>query len=155
MRWAFFLRHTAMLLLAASAFMGGAQAGQSELSITAYVPKRVKLEVLSQPGTLTVTPDDVRRGYVEVSMPMQVAVRANTDHYALVFSGAGDVVRQAQVQGLDGLVQFDGTGAMVPQRVTMRPSQQKLHELRFRFMLAANTSPGAHPWPMQVSAMPL
>jgi hypothetical protein len=148
-----FLPRCLALVLAFAA--GASLAGQSELAIQAYVPKRVKLEVLSQPGTLTVTAEDVRRGYVEAPVPVQVAVKANTDQYAIVFSGAGDVVRQAQVQGLDGLVQFDGTGAMVPQRVTLRPSQQKLHELRFRFMLAANTAPGAHPWPLQVSAMPL
>src|SRR5688572_21869215 len=109
-----FLPRCLALVLALAA--GVSIAGQSELTIRAYVSKSVKLKVLSQPGTLTVTAEDVRRGYVEAPMPVQVAVKANTDQYAIVFSGAGDVVRQAQVQGLDGLVQFDGTGAMVPQR---------------------------------------
>lgn len=142
--------------IAAALLASAAHAGQSELTIRASVPKIVRAEVLSQPGTLTVSEEDVRRGFVEVAAPMHVAVRANTDNYALVFTGAGDLVKQARMQGLGSTIQFDGTGAMVPQRSSgRRPSQPLVHELRFRFMLAAHAVPGAHPWPLQVSAMPL
>lgn len=152
------LRRLAACLLAGLVLAAGVaptHADSNLLRVSATVQKHVKLQVLSQPPGLTITRQDLQRGYVEVDTPVQVAVRTNTEDYAIVFDPMGDVVRQVRVRGLEADYEFDGAGAMVPQRLRAGRAVQLTHELRFRFLLAAGATPGTYPWPLHVSAQAL
>jgi hypothetical protein len=140
----------------AGASAATADAGGGRLIVTAVVPKRASMMVLSQPGSVLVTDVDVARGYVEVPAAVRVAIQSNSRAgYMLVFSGQGDFVRTARISGLASDVQLGASGGLVPQPSAGRGVLRTTVELRFRFFLAANTRQGEYPWPMRLSVVPL
>lgn len=132
------------------------QGAELEMKVTATVRKHASLQVLAQPGTVTVTPSDIARGYVEVMAPLQVAVRSNTQEgYMLVFDNHGDFFRQARVRGLSSEVQMGPSGGHVAQRVSGSGMSTATLALAFRFELSQSAREGVYAWPVQLSVVPL
>lgn len=148
-----------LLAAVASALLvcaGGAQASEMSLGVNVVIQKQAKLHVLSQPGAVRVTPADISRGWVEVPVPLQLAVQSNSPRgYLLMFDGDAGFARQARVQGLDHEVQIDAQGGVVPQPGAGHGVLRRTLELKFRFFLAQDTTPGDHAWPLRVSVAPL
>jgi hypothetical protein len=139
----------AMLL----ALAGLANAGppSATLQVTAIVRHFFKLQVLSQPHSVPVTQRDIARGYVEVAMPVQLAVESNSrEGYTIQFMRHGEAFQLAHVQGLGQELRVASEGAMNWQPAARRQTL----EFRFRFNLAPQVAPGDYPWPIQVSMSP-
>lgn len=125
------------------------------LAVSATVPKRASLKVLSQPGPVLVTESDLARGYVEVFSPVHVAVQSNsTAGYVLVFESQGDFVNGTLVSGLGNDIQL-GSNGVVPCTAPGGIGGSATHALVFRFTLAASAPLGWHTWPLQISATPM
>jgi hypothetical protein len=138
----------AMLMAPASAAAAGSEAS---LLVTAVVLKRASLRVLAQPSSVVVTAADIARGYVDVPVPVQVAVRSNSPAgYVLEFASSGDFMRQILVKGLDTDVQLSPIGGAV-----VRPGITKTTlTLGFRFLLSDSAQQGTYAWPMRLSITP-
>ena len=144
--------------LALLVLTGPAAADTSEASLTvsANVPKRASLKVSGQPSSVLITEADLARGYVDAPAPIQVAIQSNSPAgYMLVLAGQGDFVRQARMRGLESEVQVGANGGVIPQRSNGRGVLRATMELKFRFILAKSARQGEHPWPMQLSVVPL
>ena len=132
-----------------------AQAGQggSELAVTATVRAYTRVEVLSQPGGLEIAQADLDRGYVDVSVPVQLSITSNDPRGAiLMLAATSDYVDRTDVTGLlDGSVVLGREGGVVAVPSGGPGRQQNAHTLRFRFFLTKSTPVGRHAWPIQVS----
>jgi predicted membrane metal-binding protein len=146
---------TVRLALAALGFAllagaGGAQAGgaSAALQVSVVVRHFFRLQVLSQPQAIQVSQRDVARGYVDVPVPVQLAVESNSGNgYSIQFARHGEAFLGAQVQGLGQEFQVDSQAAMHWQPAARRETL----EFRFRLRLAPHLPPGEYPWPIQVS----
>jgi hypothetical protein len=130
----------------------GAAASTANVVVNATVLKSTSLTVLAQPASVVITADDIVRGYVDVPVPAQLAIRSNTA-YALDFAPQGNFIRQVLVRGLGNDVQLGPDGGLVPQ-LTRGVTRTTL-ALAFRFVLSDSAQQGTYPWPMRVSASSL
>lgn len=144
----------AFLGLAAVSLTAGA--AETKLAVTATVLKHASLQVVSQPGSVSVTAADIARGYVDVPATAQIMVKSNTqDGYLLTFTSQGDFFRQALVRGLANDVQLGPDGGGVAQKASGRGMTRTELDLGFRFVLSASAQQGVYAWPMRMSVTPL
>jgi hypothetical protein len=124
---------------------------QARLTVAAAVPPRVTLATLDQPAQLTLSVEDVRRGYKDVSA--RYAVRHNDPRgYLLPLSPRVGLASTVQVSGLAS-------------RVVLHDSDVEVHQtggsgvcelvLDFRFLLDAVARPGTYALPVHLAATPL
>lgn len=129
---------------------------QASMTVSATVLKHASLRVLAQPSALVVTPQDVARGYVDVSTPAQVAIKSNSPRgYMLEFASEGDFMRQILVKGLSSELQLAPAGGAVMQPPSATGVTRTTLQLGFRFMLAEDARPGTYAWPVHLSVTPI
>jgi hypothetical protein len=134
---------------------GPAHAFQGTLVVSANVARHTSIRI-APPASITLSAEDVARGYVEIAAPVEVTVQSNVPQgYALVFERQGEQVRQAHVQGPDGALLVASTGAVATRPPAGPGMWRDRLQLRFRFDLAAGARPGQHPWPLNISLMSL
>ena len=124
----------------------------SRMGVSVQVVARALLTVDSAPSIVTVTAQDVARGYVELGA-IRVQVRSNSQR--------GYLLRVARLNDAFGSINLDFAGGSV--RVTgdeswiARPalSSSDSLELRGRVALRSGVEPGQYPLPFELSASPL
>ena len=122
------------------------------ITVTARVAPWVKLNLEHQQMQLTVTPDDVARGYTEVSAASRFAVTTNNRAgYALIFQPHADIFRSVAIHGLGVSVDIGAGGGTVLQSGAENGVARTLFELGYRFYLAEGVQPGSYSWPLSVS----
>jgi hypothetical protein len=142
----------ALLLLA---MMAGATARadtrQAQFVVQADVPARATLQIVTQPTYLSVSDEDVARGYKDVSA--LYVVSSNTSR--------GLLLRLSPRLGVTNHVEVRGpTGTYVVQDESVeiyRPRFGEPERLAFdyRFVLAHGARPGQYELPILVAATPL
>jgi hypothetical protein len=130
----------------------GAAGGATHANImfSATVLPYLRVDVLRQTPTLTVTPADVSRGFVDV--PSGTALRAvSNDHqgFTVSFDPRLRVFERVRILGLDGSVEIGPNGGAAHHAYSGRDTSL---ELSYRFYLAAGLAPGSYPWPLQISS---
>lgn len=139
-------------------FLGIAMADPSvsKLTVSATVLKYTTMKVVAQPASVMVTAGDIARGYVEVPVPVQVAIQTNSPTgYLLEFGSHDSFMQQIRVTGLDNEVQLGSTGGVVTQAAPGRGMRHTTLSLGFRFMLSETAKQGVYPWPMQLAVASL
>jgi hypothetical protein len=122
------------------------------ITVTARVAPWVKLNLEHQQMQLTVTPDDVARGYIEVPAASRFAVTTNNRAgYALIFQPHAGIFRSVAIHGLGASVEFGASGGTVIQSGAENGVARTLFELGYRFYLAEGVQPGSYFWPLSVS----
>lgn len=143
-----------MGVVALAALLAGpalADQARARFTVSAVVPKRVTLTALEQPAQLTLSVEDIERGYKDVSARYQV--RHNDSHgYLLHLAPRIGLTRQIEVRGLASEVVLGDADLAVRQA-----SAGRLHdfELAFRFVLDPAARPGSYALPVHVTAAPL
>ena len=141
----------ALILLAAIPTAADAGDVRANFVVSAVVPARASLEAVVQPALLSVSEDDVARGYVDVAAVYRVR---NNDP-------AGYLVRLAPRTGLTSTIEVSGLATDVVMRdevveVTQPASLQPQDlNLQFRLMLEPSATAGVYPMPLQVSVATL
>jgi hypothetical protein len=126
------------------------------VSVSATVLKKATLQVVSQPSAVSITPEDIARGYVDVAVPAHVAVKSNSPRgYMLEFASEGDFFREIVVRGLASEVQLGAAGGAVMQPASPSGITRAQLELGFRFLLADSARPGTYSWPVQLTVSPV
>jgi hypothetical protein len=128
-----------------------AEQGQARFTVAVTVPVRVTLEVIEQPAALTLTADDVARGYKDVSA--RYVVRHNDRNgYLLQIAARPGPAQRVEVHGLgadvvlrDDVVDIHRSGEAFLQDLA----------LQFRFVLTQSVRPGTFELPVNVAAVPL
>lgn len=139
------------LIAIANPVYAGSSTGQ--LSVTVRVIARTILTVDSQPASVSVTADDIARGYVDVPQAVAFRVRSNArEGYALAFQPVEFPFSAAEVQwnGRTAVVQSGNPWATS----LTHPYQQGMTAgtLVVRLRVSAGAEPGTYSWPLQVAA---
>jgi len=140
-----------LTLLAAIPLVADAGDVHASFAVSVVVPARASLETLAQPTLLSVSEEDVARGYVDVAALYRIR---NNDP-------AGYLVRLAPRTGLTSTIEVSGLATDVVMRdevveVTQPASLQPQDlNLQFRLMLEPSATAGVYPMPLQVSVATL
>lgn len=133
--------------------MGGSVAAErsATFQVSLEVPVRIALAVLGEPAPLTVTADDLARGYKVVSARYHVSHNSRRG-CVLQIANLGGVASTVRVTGLgDGAV---AGGDVVELRGDGLAFEQDI-ALEFRLMFREGLPPGTFDWPVQVTVQPL
>lgn len=130
------------------------QAGTASASVTvrAVVLPIAVVKTVLEPATLTITEEDVRKGFVDGSSPSLIELRSNSRRGCILILQAGDgPFKEAEVTFLGRTVVVGRQGGMLVFPVFGR----QIVSMQYRFLLAHDTHPGVYPWPFSLSAGPL
>jgi hypothetical protein len=117
--------------------------------VSAQVIPYVQIKFLSQPSQITLTEEDIERGFMDVSSASRLEVRTNSNlGYMIAFEGNLSPFSAIQIQGLSNPVQMISNYTSVSQ-----PSVKgtTIYTLSYRFILSPNSQPGTYNWPLTVS----
>jgi hypothetical protein len=142
------------LLAAGTAVTAGARDAHSTLPVSATVRAVARMSTASAPLLLTVSGQDVARGFVEVREPTQVSIVSNSAQgYALEFQTLAPLFSTLTVHGLDSALSLGAEGGTVVQR--WQHPQPVTLTLTYRFALLPGMTAGAYPWPLRLDVRPL
>ena len=128
------------------------ESGSARLTVSARVTARASLKVLAQASQLSVTKEDIQRGYIDVPAASRIEISSNSPGGCLLaFENTGLPLKEVHVIGLGQNVQISSGNGWIP-----RPDKGRLptqEELSYRFVLSDNTQPGTYAWPLAMSVM--
>ena len=145
------------VLLAFTAMSAPLYAGSNtaQMNVSVQVIERTILTIETQPATVSVTTDDIARGYVDVPQAVAFRIRSNSrEGYALTFQPVSFPFAAAEVR-------WGAQAAMVERSDWMpsltHPYQQggSAGSLAVRLRLDAGVEPGSYAWPLHVAASSL
>lgn len=137
--------------LAMSSMPAGAESGSVRFTVSAVVKSRVTLEAFDQPAQLTLSTEDIARGYKDVSARYQVRQHAGRG-YLLRLSPRVGVTRHVEIRGLSGTLVLQQDDVEVYRTSASKP---QAFALDYRFVLDPAARPGTYALPVHVSATPL
>ena len=144
----------AVLLLALMAGAGAAaraETRQAQFLVQVTVPERAMLVAVEQPTHLSVSEDDLLRGYKDV--PARYRVETNAPRgWLLRLSPRLGITRHVEVRGLSGALVVQGDDIEV---YRPRTSEAEHLEVDYRFVLAPGVEPGTYELPIHAAATPL
>ena len=122
----------------------------AQMRISATVNPYVRLDVLQQQPSLTITAEDIRRGYVDVAAGTSLRTRTNDRNGFLVnFDSRSNVFERVSVTGIGATVELGSGGGAIRAAYA---GPESLAQVSYRFYLAQGVQSGNHPWPLQISA---
>ena len=138
---------------AAMLFGAIAEAGDdmATFRVSLQVPVRISMHSSGEPASVTITDDDLARGYLDV--PARYHVSHNDRRgYLLQIVHLGGVAREVRVSGLGGTLVIAGDAVEVH-----RDGQTFEQDvaLEFRLVLAPGAQAGRFDWPVALSVQPL
>jgi hypothetical protein len=141
-------------LLVVSLASGKAQATtaskSTQIRVSATVGPYVRLDVLQQQPSLTITAEDIQRGYVDVPAGTSLRTRTNDRNgFVLNFSSRSNVFERVRVTGIGGTMEILSAGGSVRVAYT---GPESAAQVSYRFYLAQGVQSGNYPWPLQISA---
>lgn len=148
--WAF----PAIPLALAVAILAGqpAFAATSSVEVSAFIRATASCSVDLQPGSVRVSADDVRRGYVDLPASSRVRVRTNSSNgYMLVLEVESSEFDAVVLEESGERVEIRGTGFV---ERPFRGRAEVVSELGYRLLLNPATQPGVYAWPVSLSAQP-
>jgi hypothetical protein len=145
------------MLLAITSMTAPLYAGSSkaQMNISVQVIARTILTVDAQPSSISVTAEDVARGYVDVPQAVAFRVRSNSrEGYSLTFQPVSYPFSVAEVRWGAQMATVEAGQWMSS---LTHPYQQggSVGSLAVRLRLASGVEPGSYTWPLQVAASSL
>jgi len=140
------------LWLAPTAAYTHANAGQAKASmqvsaiVVAWAPA---IQVDYQAAQLTITPEDIARGYVEAPAASQFRILGGARSSWLIdFFARGHLFTSAQIEGFGGIAQVGADGGTL---FLGNRSPDGVTRLSYRFTLGPDAQPGSYQWPLAMS----
>lgn len=135
------------ILLAAIPLAADAGEVRANFVVSAFVPARASLEAVAQPAQLSISEEDLRRGYIDVAAVYRVS---NNDPagYLLRLAPRAGLTSSIEVSGLETLVVTRDEVVEVTQPAALQPRDLSL---RFRMTLDPAATSGVYPMPLLLS----
>jgi hypothetical protein len=141
---------SALLVLSLAPGKARATSKTAQIRVSATVAPYVKLDILEQQPALSITQDDVERGYVDVMAGTTLRTRTNDRNGFMVnFESRSQVFERASVTGIGGTVEIGTNGGAVRAAYS---GPETSTQVSYRFFLAPGVHSGQYPWPLQISA---
>lgn len=142
--------------LAVNSPVEAADTGSTRVMVSATVMRHASVRAVSTPHTVSITEADIGRGYVDIPTPSKLEIRSNSQSgHLIAIEIATEFAAGTEVRGLGDTISFGPSGGVVSVKSSGQGMRVIPVELYFRVQLSANARPGLHPWPMQLSVMPL
>ena len=147
-----------LALLSASVVSREAFATDStQVLVQARVMRHASIAAVHAPRSITISAEDVERGFVDLDEPIEVAIRSNAPEGFLLGLALRSIAVQAvQLRGEAGSVRVSRLGATLP--VARQGSGQglvsQLVSLRARLELGSAARPGPIAFPIQLFVSP-
>ena len=139
----------AMLFVLAAAPAAWADSSTAQLRASVNVEEYISVDMQHQRQTLTITPEDIARGYVEVSRATVFTVRTNSrDGYMLYFENTAPLFSKVVLIDNGRRVELSGAGGIIHQSY----AKGQTKELSYRFFLSADAKPQTYQWPLRMEA---
>ncbi len=109
--------------------------------------------VTFQTGSISITSEDIARGYVDVKRGTVLEVKTNNKNgYLLSFENENGPYKEVWVIDKTRTTVLSGSGGLIhqPYPGTMRVETK---ELGYRFLLSDDAMPGSYPWPLRVDVV--
>jgi hypothetical protein len=146
----------AMTTLVASSIVPTVDAAvvRGQIAVTAVVPAQTVAQLVEQPSQITVTAEDIARGYVDAPAASQLRVTSNNPAgYIIDFFSRLPIFTSVRVSSTGGSADLGPEGGAIIERGS-KGRDLPLH-LSYRFNLAANVQPGTYAWPLALNVRPL
>lgn len=142
------------LFPASRPLMGQAEAADARayMTVTATVVDTVSIRTMHQAQSLMVTPQDVARGYVDVSAGSRFEI-THRGPCLFEFRPLGTIFRAVKVSGVEGGAEFGSEGGTMLQKSSAGGSAPVA--INYRFQLAPGVSAGAYSWPLSLTVLPI
>ncbi len=125
----------------------------TQVKVSARVLPFTKMRVQNQSPVLMVTESDISRGYVDVPGGSSIEVSSNSrDGHYLSFECSDEGFKQVRIDGLGKPALLSAGSSIVPFAMDGRVVRINLS---YRFILSDTMKPGAYPWPLTVSVVPM
>jgi hypothetical protein len=129
------------------------RSASAEVRVSATVLPYTQMSVHNQSAMLIITETDISRGYVDVPVGSSIEVKSNSrDGHYLSFESSDAIFKQVRIDGLGKTALLGAGSSIVP--FAMEGREVRIN-LSYRFILAENLKPGAYPWPLTVSVIPM
>jgi hypothetical protein len=123
---------------------------KTTITVSAIVKASISKTFIHQSRTLTITNDDVNRGYVDVKAATVLQVRTNSRQgYFMIFEGIDGPFSEVWVVDGTRSTVLSKMGGLVHQPYPGPMGETK--ELGYKFIISAQIIPGSYPWPMTVN----
>jgi|YelNatPaOPRAMG01_1025707.scaffolds.fasta_scaffold25201_3 bifunctional DNase/RNase len=124
------------------------------MEITVRVKPSWSISVNYQKQNISITEDDIRRGYVDVPQATHITIKdSSKSGFMLLFEGLDRPFRYASIQGLPGAPEVVITSKSTLIHQQSRRTQTQLI-LSYRFYLAEDAKPGEYRWPVTITLQP-
>jgi len=142
---------TMMIVIGGNSFAGSTS---SVIPVGATVLPYAKYDILHQEGSLTISRQDIERGYIEVTRATVLSVKTNSlNGYMMNFFVAENLFSNVTLSDGTKRYSFSETGGEVH-----FPSQGMRNAEKgftYRFDLRANVEPGRYQWPVAFMISPM
>ncbi len=129
-----------------------ADAVTASITVRAVVLPIATIKIIREPATLTVTTEDIRKGYVDANLLSLIEIRTNDPRGCLLTLDArSGPFKKAEVTVQGRTVLVDRQGGMIVLHLFGR----QVVPLQYRFQLKSDTPAGTYRWPFSLSASPL
>lgn len=126
----------------------------TQMGVSTTVLAFAKLHVLQQHSGLSITRNDINRGFIDVPSASHLEIRSNSrDGYQLVVESLAELFKAVQIQGLGGDIELGPEGGTIVQRYPGKSAATM--KLSYRFILPSDVRPGNYAWPLALSVRPL
>jgi hypothetical protein len=142
--------------LAVSTIAPAVEAAQarSQIAVTAFVPAQAVGQVVEQMSEITITENDIARGYVDVLAGSQLRVTSNNPAgYVIDFFTRLPIFSSVRVTNANGSADLGPEGGTIIERGQM--GRNLPLSLTYRFNLAASAQPGTYAWPLALNVRAL
>lgn len=124
------------------------------LRASASVLPYVKYDVLHQEGSLSITQQDIEKGYIEVSRATVLSVKTNSfNGYLMNFFVAENLFSNVTLREGNSTYSFSESGGEVHFPFHGRDYAKK--SFTFKFDLRADAKPGTYHWPVAFVISPM
>jgi hypothetical protein len=128
-----------------------AGSSNAKIMVTATVVARVNQSIIHQESRITVTDEDIKRGFIEIPSGTILQVKTNDRKgYGLFFEGSNELFKEVMVMDKGRTVVLSLNGGFVHQPYSGRNIEVK--DLSYKLHLKEDIQPGTYPWPFRVKA---
>jgi hypothetical protein len=140
-----------MVLTAHLTGLSFAGSGKATITVSANVVARVSQSIIHQVSRFSVTEEDIRRGFVEISSGTILQVKTNSRKgYTLYFAGENELFKEVSVLDKGRITVLSPSGGLIHQSGSAGGVEVK--ELSYRLLLTEDIQPGTYPFPFRVKA---
>lgn len=127
---------------------------ETPAKITESIQMHTSLKIVYQKSELTLTREDVLRGYIDIPLGAHIEIQNNNlSGFLVLFEGIGGPVREVVVRGLGKDAHIAANGGWIAQPYQGRDPM--MVELSYRFILSEEAQPGSYAWPVRISVSPI